>query len=317
MDQLVCYSLSLPGKALRPDLLEQLLESVSSLRLRNTTIDVRLFAYSNLLDLHRVLDPYDVIIEEQGTYEARLADHLPMASQALREYPLLHRFLNFRRINELSPCRILLVDCDTFFNRDVNELFAKYCVADCYAREEALCRRSHFGYDSNYLDEELLSRLTNQEHIASCPPFNAGVILLNNRVWERFDIEPLLVSYAWRFLIWMAMNPFKTSNMKLKEGLGVEYVREHFKDLDMLKNDYKALQFPSENRWLLDEVSLWLALGHIHPFSYGDFDQHDVIQNGEFRSQAEPSRWVVSHYFSNNRTEFRAWLKGVGLYLGI
>lgn len=53
------------------------------------------------------------------------------------------------------------------------------------AREEANCRRSYFGYDRQYLDEEALGRIAASEGAAPVPPFNLGVVLFNNGSWRR------------------------------------------------------------------------------------------------------------------------------------
>lgn len=89
--------------------------------------------------LASALAPYDVQIRQQGSYEARLARFCPSGWPALRQYPLLHKFLNFAELAALRPRQVLFLDCDTLFFDDVDQLFERYADAQVYAREEPTC----------------------------------------------------------------------------------------------------------------------------------------------------------------------------------
>jgi hypothetical protein len=71
-----------------------------------------------------------------------------------------------------------------------------------------------------------------------------------------------------------------------------------------------ALPYPSANEWILDEVSLWLTLGHIPDGNYSDFSPHHVLQNGELlgHSNIEPD-WILCHYFAQNMSRLENWLR--------
>src|SRR5260370_25801855 len=106
--KLVCYSVTVPADDPRPDLLRQLEMSVGSLRAFNDTIPIRVFAYGEVAtDLVRLLGRFDVTVHQQGSYEDRLAGLLPDGWQALAEYPVLHKFFNFREIDALNPEQVL------------------------------------------------------------------------------------------------------------------------------------------------------------------------------------------------------------------
>ena len=303
MKPVVCFSVEMPQSDRRDALLRQLLQSLRSLRTFNQNIEVHMFIYGDPLDLHHELNPYSVLIHEQGNYRERLVDLLPGCSE-LAVNPLLHRFLNFSEIKSLSPSQVLLLDCDTVFRADVETLFSKYVHADCYAREEPMCKRSHLGYSKSYLDEELLGDLAAKLGGQPVPPFNAGVILFNHRVWELERFDAIFLEYVWRFMVWMTLNPVEGEARRYGEGLGVNILREKLHK----GNNPDGLAYPSANRWIIDEVALWLTLGHVHNLRFEDFDRQDVIQNGEFvHNPPAESGWILCHYFGNNMMDFEQW----------
>jgi hypothetical protein len=309
MERLVYYSLAASRANPRPDLVWQIESSIRSLRTYNRTVPVIVFTYGDVPeDLAPALGPLDVIIHYQGSYEARLAGLAPRAWPVLSQYPILHKFLNFREIDAYNPEQVLYLDCDTLFFNNVDMLFGRYAHADCYAREEPTCGRSHYGYDPSYLDESALAKLGEQEGIRPAPPFNLGIVLFNNGIWRNIaGLEHVLLSYAWRFAVWMAMHPLEGDHFA--EGLGVEYLRGNFEQLAAAEDVRWALPYPSVNRWILEQVSFWLTLGHVPNLSYQDFFRRDVLQNGEIlaRNRRECD-WVVCHYFSNNKDRIDAWM---------
>jgi hypothetical protein len=310
MDKMACYSLFQQNFKRRTDLIRQLVRSIRSLRAHNQFLPITVFAYGNLSELHQLLKPYNVLVQDQGSYEHRLANWMPDISHILCEYPVLHKLLNFPEIDAQGVSRVLLLDCDTVFFDDVDDLFAKYGEADCYAREEPGCRRSPNGYNPAYLDEDRIARLASLEEVRIPPPFNTGVLLLNHRVWQRLPLQSVLLSYVWRFLIWMALNPVDGVGIKYREGMGANLLRHQFRDLVTSEMLDQALCYPSANRWILDEVSLWFTLGHAGNLLYADFAAKDVLQNGEFVSRnLRYCDWILCHYFSNNGTYFDQWIR--------
>jgi hypothetical protein len=304
MEPIVCYSLCIPQVDRRDVLLRQLLRSLRSLRNFNQKIGVHMFVYGDHLDLHHELRPYNVLIHEQGHYSDRLRDLFPDYSNELVENPLLHKYLNFQEISNLSPSQVLLLDCDTVFRADVEALFSKYVLEDCYAREEPMCKRSHLGWTSSYLNEELLADLAMKEGGQPVPPFNTGAILLNHDIWATEQLDTMFLSYVRRFMVWMALHPVRDEDRRYGEGLGVNVLRARLHKV----NAAEGLTYPSANRWIIDEVALWLTLAQMQNLRCGDFDKEDVIQNGEYihTSTLEPE-WILCHYFGNNMIDFEQW----------
>jgi hypothetical protein len=203
------------------------------------------------------------------------------------------------------------LDCDTLLFDDVEKLFERYATYSCYAREEPTCRRSHLGYDPAYVNEEALAAVALGEGVQAAPPFNLGVVLMNHGLWQRLARQaPTLLFYAWRFAIWMALNPARGMESLYGEGQGISFVREHFGRFLAPGDVRYALPFPSANRWILDQVALWLTLGHVPEFSYGDFSADDVLQNGEIMNRKlELCDWILCHYYSQNMERIDKWIR--------
>ena len=312
MDQLVFYSLLLPEDQPRPDLLRQLLTSVQSLRQYNARMPVVVFTYNGTeAVIEPLLAPYAVRVVPQGIYETRLAQAAPHGWPFLAQYPLLHKFLNFAAIDAMQPRQALFLDCDTLFFDDVSRLFTGYGDAHCYAREEPTCGRSHYGYDREYLDETALARLASTLGLAALPPFNLGVVLFNHGIWSALaQLEPTLITYAWRLLLWLAMNPSERRAGTYGEISPAGAMRQQAESMGAWAAASPPLPFPSANEWILDQVSLWLALGHLEGLRYGDFSRDHVVQNGELLSHpAARPEWVLCHYFSQNTARVEEWLR--------
>jgi hypothetical protein len=311
MGRLVHYSVSFGDGGPRPDLIAQLNASAGTLRAHNRDIPVVLFLYgSATADLVAVCRAHDVTIHEQGPYERRLAELCPAGWPALARYPLLHRFLNFRELAAAGVGQTLYLDCDTIFFDDVAVLLDRYTGAHVVGREEVHTSRSHHGVDRSFVDEPLLAQLAAAEGAVAIPPFNLGVVLFNHGVLGALAaLEPLFVDYAWRFVLWTAQHPATGPAAGFGEFLGAAEARA-IATPDQLA---RALPYPSVNRWILDEVALWLTLGHIPGLSTADFDRRHVAENGEFEA-GDPSSagWVLCHYYSQNVARIDEWLRGAG-----
>jgi hypothetical protein len=311
MKRLVYYSLSSSRENPRPDLVWQIELSVRTLRAYNGAIPIVVFTHNDVPpELAPALAPFGVTLHHQGSYQARLARLAPHGWQILSQYLVLHKFLNFSEIAALDPQQVLFLDCDTIFFKDVDLLFSHYSHADCYAREEPTCSRSHYGYDSTYVDEDALATLGSHEGVSIAPPFNLGVVSLNNGLWRHLaSLEPVFLSYAWRFAVWMAQNPVAGAAADYGEGQGIAYLCQYFDQLTSEDDLRRALPYPSANRWILDQVALWLTLGHVPGLTYGDYAAQDVLQNGEIFSRSPAAcEGVLCHYFSQNRDRLVNWL---------
>ena len=309
MATLVAYALELPPESPRPDLVEQLATSLHTLRSHNAEIPVVLFLYGPRTgEVDALCGAYGVRVQEQGSYGRRLAALSPPAWTALERYPLLCKYLNFRELAALGATQVLLCDCDTVFFGDVGGLFARYAAADLAAREEVHSSRSRYGPDQSFIDEPLLERLALEDAARAVPPFNTGVVLVTDRLVQRLAaMEALVVDYAWRFLLWMALHPATGEAALYGELEAAKEARSLARHVDISR----ALPYPSTNRWILDEVALWLALGHVPGLRTADFDPAEVAQNGEF-ADTSPDRagWTVCHYYSQNLPRIAAWLRG-------
>ena len=204
---------------------------------------------------------------------------MPDRLAALVRYPLLHKFLNLRELAATGAAQVLCCDCDTVFFDDVAALFDRYGGPDLVAREEVHSSRSAYGVDREFIDEPLLARLAASEGGTPVAPFNLGVVLLNNGVARRMaGLDALFVDYAWRLVCWMAQHPADGPAAAFGEFRGAAAALGAAGPADLAR----ALPYPSVNRWILDEVALWLALGHVPGLRTADFDPRDVAQNGEF-----------------------------------
>jgi len=306
--RLVHYSISLEPGEHRPDLIGQLDAAATTLREHNPHIPAVVFLYGALTpDLATVCRDHGLMVHEQGPYEQRLAELCPDGWPALARYPLLHRFLNFAELAQAGAEQALYLDCDTLVLDDVELLFDRYADADVAAREEVHTSRNHHGTDRAFVDEPLLARLAQAEGAVAIPPFNLGVVLFGRGVVATLAAyEALFVDYAWRFAVWTAQHPVDGASAAFGEFLGAAEAAAVTTPGALAR----ALPYPSTNRWILDEVALWMTLGHVPGLRVADIDRGDLAENGEF-SAAHPTgaSWVLCHYYSQNAGRIAAWLR--------
>lgn len=305
-DRLVSYSLAIRGEEIGVQLLRQLEISWSSLRRFNPTQPVVLFMHGPITPkVAELARAFDVMVDVGPSYEQRLAEHCPTGASALAEYPTLHKFLNHARLATSGARHVLCCDCDTVFAGEVDALFERYGhLAHVVAREEMSCRRSAHGYDPAFIDEDAIAGLARSTTGRTLPPFNLGAVMLNDVDWDRLaSIEPLFIDLAWRFATWMTLHPDGPS-ARFADFIGAGQAERAMTDVDV----ERALQYPSDNPWILDEVCLWLAYGSLAGLSAADFDPGDVAQNGEFaRSNPMAPGWTMCHYFSSSLADVERW----------
>jgi hypothetical protein len=310
MSRLAYYSLTVPDGGRGEQLLWQLETSATSLRAHNDRLTVLVFVYGPVPEaLQEIATRCGLHVVCEEPYPARLARLCPHGWRVLAEYPLLHKFLNFGRVGQLAgeADQVLYLDCDTIFFGDVEQLFDRYAIAHVVAREEVSCGRSHYGYDREYLDEAAIATLAQATRSEPPPPFNLGVVLFNAGAWRSLPpLEPTLLDYARRFAMWMAMHPADGRAAEYGEFLGLADLRVP----GVLTADeaLAALPYPSANRWLLDELALWLTLGHVPGLTSADFSRSDVMQNGELDTgRGDTGDAVLCHYFSQSTERVRDW----------
>lgn len=283
--------------------------SVSSLRASNPRIPVVLFSHGPLApEIAALCHRFGVMVGEQGPYRDRLAALSPRGGTAMARYPLLHKNLNFAELAAAGAEQVLCCDFDTIFFTDVEAIFDRYAGPDVVAREEVYSRRSVHGADRAFIDEPLLEHLAQHVGRAVVPPINLGVVLYNHGVVGRLTaIMPTFVDDAWRLLTGLTVREFPTS--RIADGTTFPWmadVRGHASDADR----QRALPFPSNNGWIVDEVAWWLALGSIQGLTQGDFDARDVAQNGEvLDTPHDRATWALCHYYSHNLPRVVEWLQ--------
>jgi hypothetical protein len=220
-----------------------------------------------------------VVVHELADYAEYLSG-ISEKGSILAKYRTFHKFLSLPHLPTQGLSQILYLDCDTFFFDDVEKLFKFYSSCDWYAREEPYSQRSHLGYDPGYLDETALECAARQEGLEQVLPFNAGLCLLNNGIWDRLDrLQNRYLDFAWRLFAGMNLNmsaAVKKEAIPGKHGgmtLPGEWLAE--------KDGSRVLEYPSTNPWIIDEVALWMTLGCLRPLAQGFFDRKHVAQNGE------------------------------------
>jgi hypothetical protein len=309
----VVYSLSLSGDDDRPDLLWQLDASLESLRRVAPHQHVIVFYHGRVpAPVARTAAAHGATVHEGVSYEARLRALCPFGWQALSTYPLLHKYLNFGALASLGLAQTLLVDCDTLFFDTPDRLFRRYARAHCAAREEPTTRRSALGYDPTYIDEAALARLAGVLGVRGVLPFNTGVMLMRGELLAALaELERTYVTLAWRLLRWMALHVPSGPTEGFGELPAAALWRAQGDGRGGDERD--ALPYPSANRWILDEVALWLTLGCVDGLQYSDFALTDVAQNGEaFAAPARSPPWVLLHYYSQNLDAVDRWLRWGG-----
>jgi hypothetical protein len=257
-----------------------------------------------------VLGQLNAEVRPLGSHRDYLARTEPDRAELFALDPKLHRWLILNE-PDLKACnRLLYIDSDTFFFAPPRSLFDRYKEADLYAREEPLCRRSIHGYNRSYLDEEALGELGAREGLKSVPPFNTGVCLITRKMADAIaTIAPLYLDYLFRFLSWFNLHPVPGQPGVNSDEQAV---------FDRLLKPDAALAYPSKNRWIADQVALWLSLGQFPDLRFADFAASDVWQGAEYQQMARARPLpLLCHYYGPNTASFfdrlqRLYSRGVG-----
>lgn len=184
------------------------------------------------------------------------------------------------------------------FFSSASNLFDRYRDADLYAREEPFCRRSIHGYNPSCVDEDAIAELRVPEGLSAVPPFNTGVCLFTREMADAITmIVPRYFDYLFRFLTRFHLHP-------LPEAATVTGSTK-MDDRFLRPAAGQALPYPSKNRWIVDQVALWLALGRFTSLRYDDLAPTHVWQGAEFQqmSAARPFP-ILCHYFGGNTMQF-------------
>lgn len=292
----VFYSLAFAGSQIAP---VQLARSLQSLRMLDRDMPVFVFLFGEpppgFVDVLRKLDAEVRHLGDHGAYIARTE---PERAELFALNPTIHRWL-IQQEPELKACdRLLYIDSDTFFFAPPSRLFEQYRDADLYAREEPLCLRSIHGYNRTYLDEEAIAEMAASEGLRPVPPFNTGVCLFSREMADAISmIVPRYFDYLFRFLSWFHQHPVSEAPTETDQAQIHNRLLGPAAEL--------ALPYPSQNRWIADQVALWLALGQVPSLRFGDFAPSDVWQGGEFQQMSPGAQLpMLCHYYGGNMQRF-------------
>jgi hypothetical protein len=292
--RLIYYSLARPAHAVYD---AQWLQSIRSLRSYDARIPVWLFAFNGLSQpMQREAERQNVRVIALGDYTEFLRGRHRHGS-ILALYPTLHKFLVLGEVATAGFSQALYLDCDTFFFEDPERLFAAPAPGDWHAREAPTSLLSPEGYDPANISEDLLETIVANEGLRRVAPFNAGVCLLNGRFWETFvQLQADFLDFAWRLLVGRHCSAGPTSQPAIQSAVVAAMTAD---DLD------RALPYPSQNDWILEEIALWLTLGRVPDFTQRMFGAAEVMQGAEFRAAIGGlQRPVVAHYFTSFTNDF-------------
>ena len=293
----VYYSLAFAGSDIAP---VQLVRSLQSLRVvdRDTRVFVFLFG-SPPRGFVEALQRLNAEVRSLGDYRTYIARSQPVRAELFALNPTLHKWLVLEE-TDLQGCeRLLYVDSDTFFFAPATALFDRYKDADLYAREEPLCRRSIHGYRPSYLDEDAIAELAARQGLKPAPPFNTGVCLFTREMADAVATNlPAYFDNLFGFLSWFHLHPDSVEST-------VTSFTQTIHDRFLRRAQAQALPYPSQNRWIVDQIALWLALGRIENLRFADFAPSDVWQGAEFQQMSAGAQFpILCHYYGENTGRF-------------
>jgi hypothetical protein len=268
----------------------QWLASIRSLRHHNVSIPVHLVVYDEVPpEIGVEAQRTGVTVHPHGDY-ARQLERMYARGSILARNPTFPKVLALAELATNGTSQILYVDCDTFFFRDPVALFDRYADRTLYAREEPC--------PSN-LDEKVLGEIRSRLGLRTILPFNSGVCLFNHRVWtELVRLRTSFLDFAWRLLVGRHAVP---AGKEPFDELGRAIL-----DATTWLDRHRALPYPSDNDWIVEQIALWLTLGRARDVSQGFFEASDVAQGGETLGPAlhGGADVVVGHYYSHLEDEF-------------
>jgi hypothetical protein len=293
--RLVYYSLARPASY---EYEVQWTQSIRSLRLYNRRIPVYLFVFNGVSRaIQREAERRQVVLVPLGDYRNWLQRRHQHGS-ILAMYPTLHKFVVLSEANTRGISQALYLDCDTFFFGDPEILFESSSPAHWRAREAPTSRLCPGGYDPSNINEQLIERIVADEGLRWVFPFNSGVCVLNNGIWNTLkQLKSTFFDVVWRLLIGRHSSAGGAAEDRDIRRAVVQIAKNY--DLN------RALPYPSSNHWILEEIALWLTLGHIRNFSQEVLTRDHAVQGEEFVEAIRTGRRpVVAHYFSSLQEKF-------------
>jgi hypothetical protein len=277
---------------------KQWIESVRSLRRYNPRQPVWLFVFNGLsYELAREADAREVSVIDMGSYHDWMQAWHPHGLVFAR-YPVLHKFLVLGEVSAPQLTQALFLDCDTYFFDDPARLFVPPNQCDWCAREEIGTRLHADGLDPANVDERRVGEIYASQRLNWVAPFNSGICLLNNGVWNSFaQLRPTFLDTVWRLLVGRELWSPDTGDYDGLRAAVMSQARE--------RDFVRALPYPSENHWILEEIATWITLGHMPDLVQHVFTRQAVAQGSEciddLRRGARP---LAAHYFSSLEDDF-------------
>lgn len=306
----VQYSLSVPDRVAAERMLGQLDLSLGSLTATHEagSIDPVVVVHGDVPPgLETLTAHHGARIETRPPVLHQLREAVGPLAPALAPVLCVHKFLTLAPLASAAPPQVLLLDCDTVVSGDLTLLVPSRPQPTLLAREEIGGTRCRFGEDPAYLDEHALRQVTTA--IAGHPPapaFNTGVVGLVDFPWRRAAaLQRRYLGWVVRFALWMALHPAPADSpfggdVVDLDRLGALLAGPRGRQLRAL-----AAPYPSANRWLIEEVAAWAAVGGEPLLVHEAYSTALVTQGAETTALPRP---VVAHYFSTHETAFRAVL---------
>ena len=310
--KVVYYSLYLQGKNYEDELSKHIY-SVRSLREHNARIPVALEVYGKKVPRKylEALKRLGVDVSLRGSLSQAFREICPdLPVRYMLMYPPAHKWLLARNAAARGCDQILYLDNDTLVLRDVAELFNRFRNYDWCAREEPYSKLSIRGADPRIFDDCEYSQLLEREGRRYVTPFNSGVVMLSGSAVRGLAANlNLYLSYIWRFSLWMCGKPQYRQRpppgQERSDSL-VYQLRDTF-DVSAARNNgahrrpgrFTPLRFGFGNRWIKEEVALWLVLGS-QDLRGRIFSFRECMQSPEYRAIEVPAqRPYLIHYFTS------------------
>lgn len=305
-DQLVVhYSLSFGDAGRAAVLARQLDISLTTLRATNPGVSVVVFCHGTAPDPVRpVCDRHRAEFVMRPDPAERLGDELGEIGSILGRLGPVHKFLNFDELSHRGRTAAVYLDADTVVFGDLRRLAPDVGHPVLAAREEVGSNRCHFGVDPAYLDESRLAELVATVGIEPAPAFNTGVMVFGRFPFDRGpSIERRYVAWLVRFALWMADHPAEPRHPEYGDVFDLAALRTLLRGTAGGRLRRLAVEYPSVNRWLVEEAAAWVAFGAEPDIRIDQLDRRLVAQGGEPLDGPTPD--VVWHYFSGNAEGMR------------
>jgi hypothetical protein len=310
--RVVYYSLFLHGANYEEELSKHV-HSVRSLREHNSTIPVVLEVYGKRIPRKYAeeLKRLRVDVKLRGSLSRAFRNLCPgLPVRYLLMYPPAHKWLLAKSAAARKYDQVLYLDNDTLVLRDIAELFDRFRNYDWCAREEPFSKLTTLKIDPRIFDDREYERLLESEGIAFVTPFNSGVVLLSGKAVRGLAANlDRYLSYIWRFSLWMCAKPQHRRKpppgqnrsdslaYRMRDTHDVRAARKY--GVHKRPGRFTPLRYGIGNRWIKEEVALWLVLGSLD-LCGRIFSFHEAMQTPEYRAiQVPAQRPYVIHYFTS------------------